>query len=846
MKKHNPDMADASQPVMQVSRRRFLAGASALMAGSFLSGMWPKSAMAQAISEALPQFIALRQAQKGILTGAHWGAFEAIVENNKMVGVQPIKDDPFPNDLITMAPHQVHAPNRIKYPMVRKSWLEGGPTNGRPELRGRDEWVRVSWDKAFSLVADQIKRLQSEHGPQSIYAGSYGWKSVGMLHNARTLLQRLMNLAGGFLNYSGDYSTGAAQVIMPHVVGSVEVYEQQTAWPNVIDNSQLVIMWGCNPMITLKNSWNLPDHVGQTGFEALKKKGTRMISIDPVHNDSARMLGAEWIAPRPYTDSAMMIGIAHTLLVEKLHNPDFLKTYTVGFDKFEAYLLGTEDGVVKDAAWAADISGVDAEVIKKLARDMAKSRTMIMSGWGIQRQHHGEQQHWMLVTLASMLGQIGLPGGGFGFSYHYSSGGSPTAKGGILAGISAGNQSTGDKDWLASPTAVGKFTPFPVARIADAIANPGKTIDFNGSKVTYPDIKMVYVAGGNTFHQHQDTNNLVKAWQHPEVIVVNEPYWTATAKHADIVLPATTTYERNDMDMGGDYSQLYVFPLHQCVPPQHESKNDFDIFAGIAEKLGLHDSFTGGKDEMLWLKGMYDDMKAQARNARVALPPFDMFWSSNNYIRFPVPEENKQWVRFADFRENPLLNPLGTPSGKIEIFSDAVEKMGYEDCKGMPTWMPPHEWYKGPEAAKYPLSLNTGHPINRLHSQLDNTPLRKKYAVADREAVWIHPNDAKARGINDGDLLRAFNDRGQILVGAVVTDHVLEGVVRISEGAWFDPADPATPGSLCKNGNINCLTFDIGSSNLAQGNCGQMAQLQIEKYTGPVLANTAHSVPAGA
>ncbi|MDF7680381.1 trimethylamine-N-oxide reductase TorA [Enterobacteriaceae bacterium ESL0689] len=836
MKNNNLIVTD-QQPAMSLTRRRFLLGAGALATVPLLAGLWPKSALAQAISQALPQFTALRQAQKGILTGAHWGAFEAIVNNGKMVSTQPVKDDPFPNELIEMAPYQVHASNRIKYPMVRKSWLEGGVANSHPELRGRDEWVRVSWDKAFSLVAEQISRLQKEHGPQSIYAGSYGWKSVGMFHNSRTLLHRLMNLAGGFLGYAGDYSTGAAQVIMSHVVGSVEVYEQQTAWPNVIDNSQLVILWGCNPMITLKNSWNIPDHVSLTGFESLKKKGTRMICIDPVHTDSARELGAEWISPHPYTDSAMMIGIAHTLLEEKLHNPDFIKNYTVGFDKFADYILGKEDGVVKDAHWAADICGVDAETIKKLAREMAQNRTMIVGGWGIQRQHHGEQQHWLLVTIAAMLGQIGLPGGGFGFSYHYSSGGSPTARGGILSGISAGSPTT---------EAGRKLTPVPVARIADFLANPGKTIDFNGRKVTYPDVRMVYVAGGNTFHQHQDTNNLVKAWQHPEVIVVNEPYWTATAKHADIVLPATTTYERNDMDMGGDYSRLYVFPLHQCVPPQHEAKNDFDIFAGIAEKLGFRDAFTEGKDETMWLKSMYDDMKLQARNAKVALPPFDMFWSSNNYIRFPIPEANKQWVRFADFRENPLLNPLGTPSGKIEIYSDTIAKMGYADCKAIPTWMEPHEWYRGPEAEKYPLSLNTGHPINRLHSQLDNTPLRKKYAVADREAIWIHPQDAKARNINDGDLVRAFNDRGQILVGAVVTENVRSGVVRISEGAWFDPANPAEDKPLCKNGNVNCLTFDIGSSSLAQGNCGQMSQLEIEKYTGPVPENTAHSVPAGA
>ncbi len=821
------------QQPLKLSRRRFLLGTSAMAAVPLLSGLWPKSALAEAISQALPQFVALRQAQKGILTAAHWGAFEAIVENGKMVGVQPVSDDPYPNELVTMAPYQVHAKNRIKYPMVRKSWLEHGP-GSHPELRGNDEWVRVSWDKALDLVSGQIARLQKEFGPQSIYAGSYGWKSVGMLHNSRTLLQRLMNLSGGFLGYAGDYSTGAAQVIMTHVVGSMEVYEQQTAWPNVIENTQLVVMWGCNPMVTLKNSWNVPDHYGQTGFEALKKKGTRIISIDPVHNDSAKFVNAEWIAPHPYTDSAMLLGIAHTLLTEKLHNPDFIKTYTVGFDKFEQYLMGKTDGEEKTAEWAEAICGIKADTLRQLARDMAKNRTMIMGGWGIQRQHHGEQPHWMLVTVASMLGQIGLPGGGFGFSYHYSSGGSPTAKGGIVAGISAGNAPKN------APT------PIPVARIAECLTSPGKTVDFNGNKVTYPDVKMIYVSGGNPFHQHQDTNNLRKAYSHAETVVVNEPYWTATAKHADIVFPVTTSYERNDLEMGGDYSQLYVFPMHQCVPPQFESRNDFDIFAGLADRLGVHDAFTEGKDETQWLKGMYDDMKLQARNAKVALPPFDMFWASNNYVRFPVPEANTQWVRFADFRENPLLNPLGTPSGKIEIFSDTIAKMNYADCKGHPSWMPPHEWYKAEIAEKYPLSLNTAHATNRLHSQLDNTPLREKHAVADREAILINPQDAEKRGIKNGDLVRAFNDRGQILVGAIVSDDIRIGVVRISEGAWFDPADPGEDKSLCKNGNVNCLTFDIGSSSLAQGNCGQMAQLEIEKYTGPVLKNTAHDVPMGA
>lgn len=825
-------MANASRPA-GVSRRRFLYGCGALAGAAWLAGRWPRSALARAVSQALPQFTALRPASAGLLSGAHWGAFEAIVANGRMLEARPVGDDPAPNELIGMAPHQVHAHNRVRYPMVRKSWLEGGP-GSHPELRGRDQWVRVSWEQATRLVGDEIIRVQKEHGPQAIYAGSYGWKSVGMLHNCQALLKRLMNLAGGFLGYTGDYSTGAAQVIMPHVVGSIEVYEQQTTWPEVIEHSQLVVLWGCNPMVTLRNSWNVPDHVGPGGFMALKQKGTRLISIDPVHNESARALDAEWLAPRPYTDCALLLGIAHTLLTEKLYNAAFVRDYTVGFDRFAAYLTGEADRQAKDADWAADISGLPAETIRQLARDMAKQRTMIMSGWGMQRQHHGEQQHWALVTVAAMLGQIGLPGGGFGLSYHYSSGGSPTARGGVLAGITAGT------------VPAGAPRPIPVARIADCLANPGKTIDHNGGKVTYPDVKMVYVAGGNTLQQHQDINNLIQAWRRPQTIVVNEPYWTATAKYADIVLPATTSYERNDLDMGGDYSQRYVFPLHQCVPPQHQARNDFDIFRALAAHMGKEQDFTEGKSEMQWLAGMYDAMAKQAAVNKVTLPPFDVFWQSNNYVQFPIPDANRHWVRFADYREDPLLNPLGTPSGKIEIYSETVAAMGYDDCPGHPTWMAPHEWYRGPEAGRFPLSLTSGHPVNRLHSQLDNTPLRAKYAVAGREAILINQQDARARGITSGDLVRAWNVRGQVLAGAVVSGDIRPGVVRINEGAWYDALDAAQPGALCTNGSVNCLTFDIGSSRLAQGNCGQMAQLEIEKYRGEPPANRAHQVPADA
>lgn len=489
-------------------------------------------------------------------------------------------------------------------------------------MRGRDEWVRVSWDKAFDLVAGEMKRVRDAYGAGGIFAGSYGWYSSGALHASRTLLQRYMNVTGGFVGVKGDYSTGAAQVIMPHVLGTIEVYEQQTSWETVLESSDIVVLWAANPLTTLRIAWTSTDQQGIEYFKKLKESGKRIICIDPVRSESCEFLNAEWLPVHTGTDVPLMLGIAHTLVTTDKHDKAFLKKYTTGYDKFEQYLLGKTDGQPKDANWASKICGLPADIIKQLAADFSSKRTMLMGGWGMQRQRHGEQTHWTLVTLAAMLGQIGLPGGGFGFSYHYSNGGAPSAVGGIIGSITANpSVQAGEKTWLDDTS---KFS-FPLARIADVLLNPGKTIDYNGSKVTYPDIKLIYWAGGNPFVHHQDTNTLVKAWQKPETVIVNEVNWTPTARMADIVLPATTSYERNDLTMSGDYAMMNIFPMKQVVPPQFEAKNDYDIFAELAKRAGVEDKFTEGKTEMEWLQDFYNVAFNAARKNRVLMPKFEKF-----------------------------------------------------------------------------------------------------------------------------------------------------------------------------------------------------------------------------
>ncbi|WP_261885581.1 molybdopterin guanine dinucleotide-containing S/N-oxide reductase [Vibrio pomeroyi] len=777
---------------------------------------------------------------KGVLTAGRMGPMLCEVKDGKLVSTTNAVPQTVFNSLQTTGPDQVHTKARIKYPMVRKSYLDN-PLAPKAE-RGSDEFVRVSWEEAYKLIHEQHMRIRANNTPDAIFAGSYGWRSSGVLHKAQTLLQRYMGMAGGYSGHMGDYSTGAAQVIMPHVVGSIEVYEQQTTHPMVLEHSDVVVLWGLNPMNTLKIAWSSTDCSGLEFFHQLKKSGKTVIAIDPMRSETIEFFGdnAEWIAPHPMTDVAMLMGIAHTLVIKGKHDRTFIEKYTTGYDVFEDYLMGKEDGVVKDAQWASSVCGVPAKQLELLADIFSSNRTMLMAGWGIQRQQFGEQRHWMLVTLAAMLGQIGLPGGGFGFSYHYSNGGNPSRDAGVLPAMSASLGAVAGSDergWSATGKVINSF---PVARIVEALENPGKAYKHNGHDRVFPNIKMIWWAGGGNFTHHQDTNRLIKAWQKPELVVISEIYWTAAAKHADIVLPITTSFERNDLTMTGDYSNQHLVPMKKAVEPQGEARNDFDVFADMAELLapGGHEVYTEGKTEMEWLYQFYKAAQQGGRAARVAMPNFSKFWEDNQLIEMKWNEKNAQFVRYADFRENPIMNPLGTPSGKIEIFSKTIEGYKLDDCPPHPTWMEPTEYIGNAKDGE--LQLMTAHAAHRLHSQFNYAKIREEYAIADREPISIHPEDAKARGIKTGDLVRAHNGRGQVLVGALVTDGIKQGSVCIHEGGWPD-LDKDT--GLCKNGGCNVLTLDIPTSRLANGCAANSALVKIEKYTGPVLELTAFDPP---
>lgn len=815
-----------NKPFATLDRRAFIKSATGLAALGAMGGSpLSRGALAPA-------------SNRTVLSACHWGVFRAQVTDGRFDKVTPWEGDPHPNIMLRGMRDSIYSPTRIKYPMVRRAWLERGP-GADPDGRGTGDFVRVSWEKAIDLVAGELDRVRKAHGNNAIYGGSYGWKSVGKVHSCRVLLWRMLKLFGGFTSSVGNYSNGAASVILPYVVGSVGVVEQCTTWPVIAKHTQVLVLWGCNPLNTCQIGWLVPDHNYFDLMKGAKEAGVKVICIDPMRTESCQLFGGEWIAPRPQTDVAMMLGIAHTLYTEKLHDAAFLKQYATGFDEFVKYLTGQTDGTPKTAEWAAAVCGVDAAKLRELAHTFAKHRTMLALGWSTQRQHHGEQAPWMLVTLAAMLGQIGLPGGGFGHAYHYNAG-VPTHTSPSLPGMTDGRaRPISELPPGCSPGNTSSYclgdagVSIPVARVVEMLLNPGKTIDFNGGKVTYPDIKLAYWAGGNPFAHHQDRNEMVKAWKKIETFIVQDFQWTATARHADIVLPVTTSYERNDIEQVGDYALSHIVPMKQVVAPLYEARSDYDVFAAICGKIGMRDEFTEGLAEMDWIRNFYEKGRLVARAKGMEMPVFDVFWNADKPLAFPLEKGPTDYVAYANYRKDPLLNALGTASGKFEIYSKTVEKMQYDDCPPHPTWMEPVERLAGP-TTRFPLHVAAIHPNYRLHSQLCGTVLREVYAVSGREPCWMNPKDAAARGLKTGDVARAFNDRGQILVGIQVTGDIMPGVVRISEGGWYDPVNPREAKTLCRYGDVNVLSADIATSKLAQATSAQTVLCEVEKFAGAI------------
>jgi len=761
-------------------------------------------------------------------TSLHWGAYDVDVEGGRILSAQPWPGDPDPSPIGGSIPTAVHHESRITQPMVRSGWLEhgprgesqGGPQAGPGNGRGAEPFVPVSWERALDLVAVELQRVKKSHGNQAIFGGSYGWSSAGRFHHPGSQVHRFLNQAGGYVRSVDSYSSAAAQVIIPHVIGRefLPLARAQTTWPVIAEHAGLVVMFGGMPLKnTQVRQGGAGEHNTRGWLEQCRDNGVNFVNLSPVRDDAAEFLNAEWMALRPNSDTALMLGLAHTLVVEELCDRSFLESHCHGFERFEPYILGESDGQPKDPAWAAAITGIPEETIRDLARRMSATRTLVTIALSLQRGDHGEQPYWMATVLAAMLGQIGLPGGGIGYAYGtFGDIGRPVRR---IEGLALPQGSNPVEDFI------------PVARITDMLLHPGETLEYNGQSITYPDIRLVYWCGGNPFHHHQDLNSLVAAWQRPETIVVHEPWWNSLARHADIVLPATTPLERNDISRSP--VDNFIFAMEQAIPAIGQARNDYDIFAGLAHRMGIGDSFTEGRTEDDWLRHLWDEFREEVTEEGIELPEFDEFWSKG-HVELPSTDEGR--IHLAGFRNDPTGQPLATPSGKVEIYSDTIAGFGYDDCPGHPVWLEPAEWLGSELSDGYPLHMISNQPSTRLHSQHDPGAVSMASKVQGREPITIHPDDAASRGIQDGDVVRVFNGRGACLAGARIDDGVRPGVVVLPTGAWYDPE---TPGGLDRHGNPNVLTLDRGTSRLAQGSIAQTALVELEKFERelpPVLA----------
>jgi len=751
--------------------------------------------------------------------GTHFGPYRIESDGNEIVAVRGHELDPHPSGIGQAYLHRSEL--RVLRPAVRESWLRDGP-GAHPEQRGKEPFVEVEWDRAIDLASNELKRIRSKHGPGALFAGSYGWGSSGRVHAPSALLFRLLRLYGGYTDVWGTYSSSAAEAIVPYFLGMRyhAAIGRGTSWSVISQHTDLFVTFGglrrSNTEVTYGGQGT---HHTQDWMQKACENGTEFLNIGPIRDDIDPQMNSRWQPIRPGTDVALMLACIHTLLVGDRVDNEFINTCVHGWQQFSAYVMGDSDGQPKSATWASTITGIDANIIEQLAEEMSTRRTLINVGLSIQRADHGEQSYWAATALACALGQIGLPGGGIAFPFG--------AQGNVGAG-----QVRKRVPGIPIPPRPDGQPIISVSRFRELLDQPGHFYDFNGRSSTYPDIKMVWWAGGNPFHHHQNLNELVAAWERPETIVVQEPFWTPTARRADIVLPSSTPLERNDI---GGAENMLIFH-GRAVDPPGDARDDYQILGMVAERLDLEEKFTEGRTGDEWVELLYELFRAENDWA----PDFEEF-RDVGYLRHPEMNEmgENEQVFLSEFRSDPTAHPLGTPSGRIELWSETIAGFEYEDCPPHPAWMEPYERLGGRESDRWPLHLVSNQPTVRLHSQYDHTEPSQGSKVAGREPIRIHSKVAKERDISEGEVVRVFNDRGSCLAGVVIDDSLMPEVVQLSTGAWYDP----DPTGMCRAGNPNVLTRDKGTSKLAQGPSAHTCLVDIERFPGPAPRVESYDLP---
>jgi len=649
----------------------------------------------------------------------------------------------------------VHHPERLMHPLKRVG------------VKGQGKFERITWDEALGTLADKLKSVKEDHGNAGILLATGGGYLAG-LHNGGFAAARLLAQFGGFTTHYGNISSEGAVWASLTQYGSVMVGNSRED----MLNSKLIILWGWDPARMISGT-NTMHHLIKA-----RENGARVIAIDPRYHDTAATVADEWIPIYPSTDTAMMVAMAHVMIKEGLYDQAFLDKFTVGFDKFRAYVMGEEDGVQKTPTWAAEITGVPADTIVRIARLYAGTKpAALMDCQGPARSAMGEQYNRCASTLCAMTGNVGRPGG---------------SAGGGLMGIPIGHM------FRMSAIPPGKnpveLDGPKVKGTLDIRLRVAKRIHINklfdailkGKTGGYPaDIKMMWSMCNNYINQTGNSNKAHRALKKLDFLAVNELFMTATARYADIVLPVTTAAERSDLTRPWPSGPYFTF-VNRALEPLGECKSDLDITAELAERLGVKDFNPFTEDDIL---KMFVENNPETAPL---IPDFDKFRREG--IHRVVLE--KPIVAFQKQIEDPENYPFETPSGKIEIFSQRVADLDNPLCPPIPKYMQVPEDRSDPLAEKYPLQLLTPHPKNRVHSELYKVDWLRE---VEEHRAWINPVDAAARGIADDDKIYVYNDRGRVMIPAWVTERIKPGVISIFEGTWYNPDENGVDRGACAN-----------------------------------------------